>query len=392
MLRFTVKNRTTGETQEHQLKQHVILIGRSPKCDVVLGSATVSRHHAQIHVGNGLVEIEDLGSGNGTLIGQIKIETGKRVPLNPGDQIRIEEFDILFDAASLPEPRPVDLKKSDTPDPIGEHSITRFDMTDPEIAEVKMIKKILGALDHDKRPCVFVTTEPFHTLKAYIESEDQEFSIGRDPECSLTIDSPVVSRKHAIITHKWGGFVITDLGSKNKTFVNGTPVTEHALHDGDEILLGTLKAIFKNPQEFSIEAISKSIESEKKQDVTNITRVMEKQEMPSEQAKITTELPKSEAPLKETQPEVSAIQKPEEPAPKDNKAKSKKSTDDPNQKSKDKPDEDAVSPVEKSETRTKTQVQKTGLLNGLSPSEKFLLVFGLLLLGGLVWVLQYILR
>lgn len=391
MLRFTVKNRTTGETQEHQLKQHVILIGRSPKCDVVLGSATVSRHHAQIHVGNGLVEIEDLGSGNGTLIGQTKIETGKRAPLKPGDQIRIEEFDILFDAASLPEPRPAELKKSGTPDPIGEHSITKFDMTDPEIAEVKMIKKILGALDHDKRPCVFVTTEPFHTLKAYIDNEDHEFSIGRDPDCSLTIDSPVVSRKHAIIAHKWGGFVITDLGSKNKTFVNGTPVTEHALHDGDEILLGTLKAIFKNPQEFSIEAISKSIESEKKQDVTSITRVMEKQEMPSEQAKITTELPKSEVLQKEI-PQPPATEQLQKQPPDDNKTKTKKSVDDPKLKDQVKPDEDAAPSIEKSETKTKVRTKKTGLLTGLSLTEKILLIFGMLLLGGLVWVLQYILR
>lgn len=375
MLKFTVKNRATGDEQSYQLRQNVIIFGRSPKCDVVLASATVSRQHAQIVTQKGRVEIEDLGSGNGTLLNQVKIETGKRVPLKAGDQLRMEEFDILIDPSTLPQTAERSEDKPVTKS-ISEESITKFEITDPEMVEVKMIKKILGALDNDKRPCVFVTGEPFQNSKAYIENEEQEFFVGRDPECELTLDSPVISRKHAKIAYKWGGFVITDLGSKNKTFVNGEEIEEKTLHDGDEILFGTIKAIFKNPQEFSIEAISKSIgEENKKQETTNITRVIEKQELPSDQAKMSVGEPQKKS-VEETA--IKGKPKKTEKSKEENKAIDQKN----------KTEEPESPAVEKSVTQT----QKTGLLSGLSLSEKLLLVFGVLLLAGLVWVLRYILQ
>lgn len=390
MIKFTVKNRNSGETQKHQSRQEVIILGRSPKCDVVLGSSTVSRQHAQIIVKHGVVEIQDLGSGNGTFVNQSHIENGQRVPLKAGDQIRIEEFDILIDPESLSEKPEIKNQAGSKPVSLDE-SITTFDKTDPELVEVKMIKKILGALDHDKRPCVFVTTEPFQDLKVYIEHDDQELLIGRDPECDLTIDSAVISRKQARISCKWGGFVVTDLGSKNKTFVNGEEIEEKTLHDGDEISFGTIKAIFKNPQEFSLEAISKSIDEDtKQQELTGITRVKENQDMPSEQARITAD--QSIPQKKETPPESFSTEKPEEPSKSVGKEKSKKSRDNQKSQAEEKSSADGISPLEKSETKTKTHVQKTGLLSGLSLSEKLLLAFGVILLAGLVWVLKSILQ
>ena len=61
-----------------------------------------------------------------------------------------------------------------------------------------------------------------------------------------------------------GRFVITDLDSKNGTFVNGEKITERALADGDEVVFGTIKTIFKNPQEFNIDDISRSMLAEEK--------------------------------------------------------------------------------------------------------------------------------
>jgi transcriptional regulator with PAS, ATPase and Fis domain len=45
-----------------------LTIGRSQSCDVFLDDAQVSRKHARIHVGPDGVEVEDLGSHNGTLL------------------------------------------------------------------------------------------------------------------------------------------------------------------------------------------------------------------------------------------------------------------------------------------------------------------------------------
>ncbi len=60
--------------------------------------------------------------------------------------------------------------------------------------------------------------------------------IGRDESCEVCIPDRQVSRRHALIELTPDGFAIEDLGSKNGTWVNGTPVGEPTLlADGDEI-------------------------------------------------------------------------------------------------------------------------------------------------------------
>jgi FHA domain len=67
----------------------------------------------------------------------------------------------------------------------------------------------------------------------------RQFLIGRLPSCTLVLDHPAVSRRHAIIYQQGGGWFITDAGSSNGTFVNLMPAVEPArLMDGDEIRLG----------------------------------------------------------------------------------------------------------------------------------------------------------
>jgi hypothetical protein len=55
----------------------------------------------------------------------------------------------------------------------------------------------------------------------------------------IVLDGPGVSRLHALLSHHEGrGFVITDLGSRNGTWVNGASITEAVLKTGDEVTLG----------------------------------------------------------------------------------------------------------------------------------------------------------
>ncbi len=71
-----------------------------------------------------------------------------------------------------------------------------------------------------------------------IEMTDRTVVIGRLPECDVHVEDTQVSRRHAEIRADAGGYVLVDLGSLNGTLVNGMPVTEHLLVDGDEIKLG----------------------------------------------------------------------------------------------------------------------------------------------------------
>jgi hypothetical protein len=68
---------------------------------------------------------------------------------------------------------------------------------------------------------------------------EKPVTIGRMSDCEVVLADPRSSRRHAEIQPVGHGFVISDLGSMNGTMVNGTPIREHPLSDGDEIRLGS---------------------------------------------------------------------------------------------------------------------------------------------------------
>lgn len=69
--------------------------------------------------------------------------------------------------------------------------------------------------------------------------------IGRLDECAVTLSDPKISRRHAEIRPGPEGFRVIDLGSTNGTEVNGRPITEHELQDGDRIKLGDTVLTFE---------------------------------------------------------------------------------------------------------------------------------------------------
>lgn len=81
-----------------------------------------------------------------------------------------------------------------------------------------------------------------------VELTGEETVIGRLPECAVQINSNMVSRKHARVTMRNDEFLIEDMGSGNKTFVNGK-MAEVAtpLKHGDRIKLGPILLRFENP-------------------------------------------------------------------------------------------------------------------------------------------------
>jgi len=68
--------------------------------------------------------------------------------------------------------------------------------------------------------------------------------IGRDPANHLVLEDPRVSRNHAQLRLVQGRFVIFDLDSTGGTFINGVPVSSHALSPGDVISLAGVPLVF----------------------------------------------------------------------------------------------------------------------------------------------------
>jgi adenylate cyclase len=71
-----------------------------------------------------------------------------------------------------------------------------------------------------------------------------EVVIGRSPECQIVLKDFGISRTHAKVISDEDGVRIADLKSKNGTQVNGVPIVEAPLKDGDRILLGKFQLTF----------------------------------------------------------------------------------------------------------------------------------------------------
>lgn len=69
--------------------------------------------------------------------------------------------------------------------------------------------------------------------------------IGRDAECTVRVDLPSISRRHARILVDGENATIEDLGSKNGTALGDRPVTEPtAVRDADRIQVGGVSLTF----------------------------------------------------------------------------------------------------------------------------------------------------
>ncbi|MBN4049427.1 GGDEF domain-containing protein [bacterium AH-315-N03] len=85
------------------------------------------------------------------------------------------------------------------------------------------------------KPVLVVLTGPQVGQRILLEAPAL---IGCDPEADMMIAGEDVDWHHASVMPKDGGWVVIDLTSERRTEVNGVPVTEKALSDDDQIILG----------------------------------------------------------------------------------------------------------------------------------------------------------
>jgi DNA-binding winged helix-turn-helix (wHTH) protein len=76
-----------GEDLEFVLSQGENIVGRAPDADVRIVMPKVSRRHARIVVSDDSSVVEDLGSKNGTFIGDTPVD--RPTPLSHGDMLRL---------------------------------------------------------------------------------------------------------------------------------------------------------------------------------------------------------------------------------------------------------------------------------------------------------------
>lgn len=245
MPKLIIKEKGKDAEKTEAFEREEILLGRASTNNIVLDNESVSRRHARIFPAGSDFFIKDLGSVAGTILNGMRLPKEEKYILKHNDLITIDNFDIKFLL-------------------IDEMLNQSFnDVTDSDILEVKLLKKVLRALDRESIPSIEVLNGTAEGKKAFITDDLEELTIGRDPLCAFPIEEYVISRNHAKIIKKWGGIIIQDLNSKNGVYVNNRKVTEEFLHDGDRIALGTIVLIFRNPKEIDINELGKKMTADK---------------------------------------------------------------------------------------------------------------------------------
>jgi pSer/pThr/pTyr-binding forkhead associated (FHA) protein len=173
-------------------------VGRDPECDIVITDSRVSQRHAVVRsVPNGWI-LEDAGSANGTFFGSSRVDS-------------LQIITACLFRLGHPQDGPGVLCAVMHPEPGG------MDVPTPGAASPSV-----------DRPTVTMHRAPVRVLR-----------IGRAPDNDLVLADTGISRYHAELRDPGGGtYEITDLQSRNGTFVNGERISSATVTEQDIIGIG----------------------------------------------------------------------------------------------------------------------------------------------------------
>ena len=111
--------------------------------------------------------------------------------------------------------------------------------------------------------------------------EQNRYLIGRDDACSIAIDDPTLSRRHARVAFRDGRWRLADLVSKNGTLVGGRRISHHALANGDWIEFGSVLACFDEVSRETLEADERRL-GEQWQTSIHLSRILTPEMQPAD--------------------------------------------------------------------------------------------------------------
>jgi pSer/pThr/pTyr-binding forkhead associated (FHA) protein len=74
--------------------------------------------------------------------------------------------------------------------------------------------------------------------------DEEVTTAGRHPDSDIFLDDVTVSRKHATFTRTPSGYIVTDAGSLNGTYLNRERIESASLGNGDEVQIGKFRLLF----------------------------------------------------------------------------------------------------------------------------------------------------
>jgi pSer/pThr/pTyr-binding forkhead associated (FHA) protein len=186
-----------------------LVVGRARSSAVRLDAPTVSLQHARIGFESGEFWVEDLGSTNGTFVGDKQVSS--RISVPAGAPIRISKHASLVGVTSRKQ-----LQEYEAPKRAGQAASVTADALFPSLVSMAEVA----------RPSRLV-------LKPGARVE-----IGRDPSCGLWLGAPHVSRKHCIVGRSKSGVVsITDSSTNGTAFDGGLLHSQESYQTADRPLV-----------------------------------------------------------------------------------------------------------------------------------------------------------
>ena len=154
-------------------------MGRDPVNDIQVPLTTVSRRHARIFFEVGDYFLEDLGSTHGTEHNGRKVTKGEKRLLRDGDVIKIMSFHITFKTT------------------VG----TMLDRKPGEKTEAlarRMVQEVLASLGSNQAdpPALRIMNGADEGRRFELSEDSAEITIGRSPECDITLNDQNTSRRH----------------------------------------------------------------------------------------------------------------------------------------------------------------------------------------------------
>jgi pSer/pThr/pTyr-binding forkhead associated (FHA) protein len=224
--------------------------------DILVNDGTVSRNHARITVDNGTVTIEDLGSSNGTKVGEQRLAANQPVEALAGQPLRFGNWNVTIELGGAvlgaPATATIAMPSAETADKTLVS--TAFSNEDTFIASSLVVPSAKLASSDSVDP---ISGGALVGRLRIIEGPGDDIavtegviSIGRRAENTVVLTGDAyVSGRHAEIVTDSTGTYVTDVGSTNGTVVNGTKITPNErlmLSEGDELHIGHNKFRFES--------------------------------------------------------------------------------------------------------------------------------------------------
>lgn len=201
--------------KEVELTKERTTLGRRPYNDIVIDNLAISGEHAVIHMSGSEVEIEDLGSTNGTYVNAKSV---KRQELRNGDIVEVGKYKIRFlhDAEGENFEKTMVFKPGMVPPPVAPRTPAAVPAAAASLSA--LIRVMSGAAAGREVALLKVVT---------------------------TIGKPGVAV--ASITRRHQGYVLAHVEGPDMPLVNGTPIGEAPvpLKNGDRIALAGTEMQFE---------------------------------------------------------------------------------------------------------------------------------------------------